>query len=102
MVDADEFLKTATPRKKKSDIEPFYQELLKLKAKNCTLKVMKDFLNQNGVYVSEGAISKFIRRREGKNETKQNQKMEDAKLETPTNMGKLTAKELLKLTKNRD
>jgi hypothetical protein len=63
MVDANDFLKTATPRIRRSDIEPFYPELLKLKDRNCTLKVMQEFLSQNGVTVSVGAISKFIKRR---------------------------------------
>jgi hypothetical protein len=69
MVDVSEFLKDIEKRKKRSVMEIHYDALLVLQSENCTLEVMQEFLKQNNVTVSKGAISKFLKRREENNET---------------------------------
>jgi hypothetical protein len=95
MVDADEFLKTTKPRKRLSKIEPYYQELLKLEDRNCTFKVMQEFLSQNGVTVSENAISIFLKRRKTTKEatrqlSEQPTKEKTGKPETETKLKNVT------------
>lgn len=101
MVDVKDFLKDVQKRKKRSQMEDHYDSLLTLQAENCTLEVMQEFLRKNGVTVSKGAISKFLKRREtGKdliNQTQQKDtKHEDLRREGQDNNKQKSFEEIQK------
>jgi hypothetical protein len=65
-VDADEFLKRITPAGKRSRLAPFWNDITKLRQHGCTLEQVCQFLATNQVQMSIAGLSKYIKRRDEK------------------------------------
>lgn len=63
-MDANEFLRNVTPAVKRSRLVPYWEDIAKLRASNCTLDQVCGFLRKNGVHISIAGLSKYIRSRE--------------------------------------
>lgn len=63
-MDANEFLRNVTPAVKRSRLVPYWEDIAKLRASNCTLDQVCGFLRKNGVHISIAGLSKYIKRRE--------------------------------------
>lgn len=64
-MDTNEFLKNVTPAVKRSRLVPYWDDIAKLRASNCTLSQVCGYLRENGVQISIAGLSKYIKRREG-------------------------------------
>jgi hypothetical protein len=62
-MDSAAFFKDELPAGKRSKLEPFLTELQGLYARGYSLKQMSRFLSANGILVTPGAVSVFLRRR---------------------------------------
>ena len=69
-MDANEFLRNVTPAVKRSRLVPYWDDIAKLRASNCSLGQVCGYLRENGVQISIAGLSKYIKKREdnGKNE----------------------------------
>jgi len=65
-MDIEEFEKQVEPRAKRSRLEPFQAQIFELKAKGYANWQVCEWLAANGVKVSQEAVRKFIKSREGK------------------------------------
>ena len=63
-MDANEFLRNVTPAVKRSRLVPYWDDIAKLRASNCTLGQVCGYLRENGVHISIAGLSKYIKRRE--------------------------------------
>lgn len=88
-MDANEFLKNVTPAVKRSRLVPYWEDIAKLRASNCTLDQVCGFLRENGVQISIAGLSKYIKRRE-ENEEKGEISKTDIRPEIKTS-GRLNA-----------
>ena len=79
-VDADEFMKTHSVRKRVSVLEPFKDEILKLKYAGYSNRQIIEFLSLNGVVISQNALNSFIKARQ-KSEFKEMKKDVDSTTE---------------------
>ena len=64
-MDTNEFLKNVTPAVKRSRLVPYWDDIAKLRASNCTLSQVCGYLRENGVQISIAGLSKYMKRREG-------------------------------------
>jgi len=67
-MDIEEFEKQVEPRAKRSKLEPFQAQIFELKAKGYANWQVCEWLAANDVKVSQEAVRKFIKSREGKAE----------------------------------
>lgn len=67
-MDIEEFEKQVEPRAKRSRLEPFQAQIFELKAKGYANWQVCEWLAANGLKVSQEAVRKFIKSREGKGE----------------------------------
>ena len=67
-MDANEFLRKVSPASKRSCVSPYWHDIVMLRDSNCTLGQVCEFLKENGVQISIAGLSKYIRRREEKEE----------------------------------
>lgn len=65
-MDIDEFKKNTVPRAKKSKLDPYLLEIRLLKKEGYSNLQIKDWLEANKILVSQEAVRKFIKSREGK------------------------------------
>jgi len=65
-MDIEEFEKQVEPRAKRSRLEPFQAQIFELKAKGYANWQVCEWLAANGLKVSQEAVRKFIKSREGK------------------------------------
>ncbi len=75
-MDAEEFLNRVVPAAKHSRLTPYWDQILLLRARNCTLKQVCDFLGENGVHITIAGLSKYITRREAKRGKDSTQKLD--------------------------
>ena len=68
MMDIEEFEKKVQPRAKRSRLEPFQAQIFELKAKGYANWQVCEWLAANDLKVSQEAVRKFIKSREGKTE----------------------------------
>lgn len=66
MMDIEEFEKKVQPRAKRSRLEPFQAQIFELKAKGYANWQVCDWLAANDLKVSQEAVRKFVKSREGK------------------------------------
>lgn len=64
-MDISEFQKNTVPGAKKSVLDPHLKEIRQLKNTGYSNKQIKDWLDLNGIKVSQEAVRKFIKSREG-------------------------------------
>ena len=64
-MDIEEFEKQERPRAKRSRLEPFQAQIFELKAKGYANWQVCQWLEANGLKVSQEAVRKFIKSREG-------------------------------------
>lgn len=64
-MDIEEFEKRQQPRAKRSRLEPFQAQIFELKAKGYANWQVCQWLEANGLKVSQEAVRKFIKSREG-------------------------------------
>lgn len=64
-MDINEFEKQMPPKTKRSRLEPFRAQIFELKAKGYANWQISKFLEDNGLSVSQEAVRKFIKSREG-------------------------------------
>lgn len=69
-VDADEFMKTHSVRKRVSILEPFRDEIFKLKNAGYSIRHIVEFLALNNVVISQNALNSFIKVRQKTEPTK--------------------------------
>lgn len=93
-MDANEFLRNVTPAVKRSRLVPYWEDIAKLRARNCTLDQVCGFLRENGVHISIAGLSKYIKRRE-ENEKKRGISKTDIRPEIETS-GRLNAESATK------
>jgi hypothetical protein len=74
-VDANEFLKKVTPAVQRSRLAPFWGDITKLRDSGCTLEQVCEFLAANQVQISIAGLSKYIKRREEKDDGRQVQEI---------------------------
>lgn len=67
-MNVDEFLKATEPKAKRSVLDPFYDDIKKLRTHGRTLSQVRDFLKANNVEITVAGLSKFLDRRD-KNKT---------------------------------
>lgn len=67
-MDIEEFEKKVQPRAKRSRLEPFQAQIFELKAKGYANWQVCEWLAANDLKVSQEAVRKFIKSREGKAE----------------------------------
>lgn len=67
-MNVDEFLKATEPKTKRSVLDPFYDDIKKLRDHGRTLSQVCDFLKANNVQITIAGLSKFLERRD-KNKT---------------------------------
>jgi len=67
-MDIEEFEKKVQPRAKRSRLEPFQAQIFELKAKGYANWQVCEWLAANDLKVSQEAVRKFIKSREGKGE----------------------------------
>lgn len=67
-MDIEEFEKKVEPRAKRSRLEPFQAQIFELKTKGYANWQVCEWLAANGLKVSQEAVRKFIKSREGKAE----------------------------------
>lgn len=67
-MDIEEFEKKVQPRAKRSRLEPFQAQIFELKAKGYANWQVCEWLAANDLKVSQEAVRKFIKSREGKTE----------------------------------
>lgn len=67
-MDIEEFEKKVEPRAKRSRLEPFQAQIFELKKKGYANWQVCEWLAANGLKVSQEAVRKFIKSREGKPE----------------------------------
>lgn len=59
-MDIEEFVKQVQPRKKRSRLIPFRDQIMTLKAQGYTDLQIRDWLGQNGLNVSREMVRKFV------------------------------------------
>lgn len=64
-MDIEEFEKSVAPKAKRSRLEPFQSQIFELKSKGYANWQVSEWLAANGVKVSQEAVRKFIKSREG-------------------------------------
>lgn len=65
-VDVNDFLKNVTPASPRSRLTPFWSDIVKLRKNDCSLNQVRTFLKANGVEISIAGLSKYIKKREEK------------------------------------
>lgn len=65
-MDAGDFLQMTLPVDRTSKLAPFWHDILRLRANKRTLSQVLVFLNANGVQITITGLSKYIQRREAK------------------------------------
>ena len=63
-IDANEFMKTHPVRKRASILEPFKDEILKLKRAGYSIRQIVEFLELNNVTISSNALNSFVKTRQ--------------------------------------
>lgn len=63
-MNVDEFLKATEPKTKRSVLDPFYDDIKKLRDHGRTLSQVCDFLKANNVQITIAGLSKFLERRD--------------------------------------
>jgi hypothetical protein len=63
-MNVDEFLKATEPKTKRSVLDPFYDDIKKLRGHGRTLNQVCDFLKANNVQITIAGLSKFLERRD--------------------------------------
>ncbi len=63
-IDADEFMNTNPVRKRISILEPFRDEIFKLKYAGYSIRQIAEFLALNNVAISQNALDSFIKARQ--------------------------------------
>ena len=63
-MDANEFLRNVTPAVKRSRLVPYWDDIAKLRASNCSLGQVCGYLRENGVQISIAGLSKYIKKHE--------------------------------------
>ena len=63
-MDANEFLRNVTPAVKRSRLVPYWDDITKLRASNCSLGQVCGYLRENGVQISIAGLSKYIKKHE--------------------------------------
>lgn len=79
-MDINEFINQVKP-KPRSKIEPFYEDLKKLKEANCTIEQLQKFVKLNGLSVSKSAIDQYMKRKQNKSVSQINEKTSRPALE---------------------
>lgn len=63
-MNVDEFLKATEPKTKRSVLDPFYDDIKKLRGHGRSLSQVCDFLKANNVQITIAGLSKFLERRD--------------------------------------
>jgi len=63
-MDVDQFAKTVHPGVRKSHMNPFMNDLLRLRKDGYTLKQIQEFLSTNGVSTSISNLARFLKRQD--------------------------------------
>ncbi|MET3109099.1 hypothetical protein AAKU58_003948 [Oxalobacteraceae bacterium GrIS 1.18] len=79
-MDIDEFEKNTTPRAKRSQLEPFIEQIFELKRKGYSNLQISEWLKANKIEVTQEAVRKFIKSRTEKlGDPKTQEKVGDVK-----------------------
>lgn len=65
-MDIDEYVKRSQPRAKRSRLIPFAEQIMKLRTSGFTHQQITEWLETNGVKVTQESVRKFIKSRQGK------------------------------------
>ena len=66
-MDIDEFIKQVKPRAKRSQLDPFKDQIFQLKELGYANGQIRDWLATNGIEVTQESVRKFVVTREGAN-----------------------------------